>query len=427
MQKIRNILIFPGGTEIALEIRSALCHCKEIRLFSAGSDTSNHAPFAFARHYLVPDIFSPGCVESLNRIVIECDIDFIYPAYDDVLVFLAANSAELKAPVVTSPLATCLITRSKRATYQSLVGALQVPRVYESVMAVDDYPVFVKPDKGQGAQNTHLVVSRVQLESTLPMVADPLILEFLPGEEYTIDCFSDRCAGLLFAGARTRLRTRSGISVHSRSVDAPDFRQMAEQIAQRLELHGAWFFQLKRNRKGTPTLLEVAPRIAGTMAVHRVRGVNFPLLSIYEQERIPLTILDNGIEVEIDRALISRYRHTLSYSKVYVDFDDTLVVAGQVNRLLISFIFQCIGRKIAVVLITKHTGNIRQTLREYRLEGLFDKVVHLSKNEDKADFITSTDAILIDDSFAERQAVAMRLGISTFDSSMVELLIDERV
>lgn len=426
MGKVRNVLVFPGGTEIGLEIRSALSYCKEIQLFSAGSDVSNHAPFAFSRHFTIPSIFDPGCIESLNRIVAEYAIDYIYPAYDDVIVFLAKNREQLQARLVTSPLPTCLLTRSKRSTYQTFAGTLRVPQVYECLADIAAFPVFVKPDKGQGSQNTHLVMSREQLESVLLKVPDPLIMEYLPGEEYTVDCFSDRSSGLLFAGARTRLRTRSGISVHSRTIDSPVFRQLAEKIGQHLELHGAWFFQTKRDRDGELVLLEVAPRIAGTMAVHRVRGINFPLLSIYEQERIPVAILDNGIEVEVDRALVSRYRHDLSYSTVYLDFDDTLVVNGRVNRLLVSFIFQCLERRITVVLVTKHGKDIHKTLKEYRLDGLFDRIVHLGKDELKTDFITTTDAIFIDDSFSERQAVSNSLGIVTFDSSMIELLIDDR-
>jgi hypothetical protein len=60
------------------------------------------------------------------------------------------------------------------------------------------------------------------------------------------------------------------------------------------------------------------------------------------------------------------------------------------------------------------------------LEGLFDEVIHLRAKEAKADFIREKDAVLIDDSFAERTAVHERTGIAVFDPSMVEVLFDER-
>jgi carbamoyl-phosphate synthase large subunit len=41
----RNVFIFPGGTEIGLEINKSLRHCIEVQLFSAGLSVSNHAPY----------------------------------------------------------------------------------------------------------------------------------------------------------------------------------------------------------------------------------------------------------------------------------------------------------------------------------------------------------------------------------------------
>src|SRR5205807_5316693 len=139
-------------------------------------------------------------------------------------------------------------------------------------------------------QRARLARDAEELRCALADGAD-LVLEHLPGPEYTIDCFSDRDAGLLFCGGRRRVRVRNGISVNSVLVDDPRFHALALQIASRLKLWGAWFFQVREATDGELRLLEVGPRIAGTMALHRVLGVNFPLLSIYEADRVPLTIL----------------------------------------------------------------------------------------------------------------------------------------
>lgn len=91
---------------------------------------------------------------------------------------------------------------------------------------------------------------------------------------------------------------------------------------------------------GSLYLMEIAPRIAGTMAIHRVLGINFLLLSIYEYERVDIRILKNSYEIEIDRALQNRYKIYLQYEKIYLDLDDTLILNNKINILLISFIFQ---------------------------------------------------------------------------------------
>lgn len=57
----------------------------------------------------------------------------------------------------------------------------------------------------------------------------------------------------------------------SETIELPGIMEMAQTISERLKLKGAWFFQVKLATNGILILLEVAPRIAGTMAVNRVR------------------------------------------------------------------------------------------------------------------------------------------------------------
>jgi len=421
-----NILVFPGGTEIGMEIHKGLSQCKDIRIFSAGADVANHAPYVFMQHDVVPSVDDPSWIDSLNKIVAKHEIDYIFPAHDDVVVALSRNATKVKAKIVSSPLQTCLVTRSKSKTYDLMSDVLPIPDLYDDLETIE-YPVFVKPDKGQGSQHTHFVTNSEQLHQLLREDREYIVIEYLPGEEYTVDCFSDRDAGLLFCGGRQRIKTKSGISVASKSVQDDEFVAYADAISKKLTFYGAWFFQLKKDRYGVNTLLEIAPRIAGTMAVHRVQGVNLALLSIYEQERVPLEILMNNEGIEISRALVNRYCCQPNYSVVYVDLDDTLILNGTVNVCLIRLLYQCINKGVRINLITKHSEDLNQTLEKYRLAGIFDEVIPLEQSDNKAEYIRENEAILIDDSFSERKAVSRKLGISTFDCSMLEMLIDERI
>jgi len=71
-------------------------------------------------------------------------------------------------------------------------------------------------------------------------------MEYLEGDEYTVDCFSDREKGLLFCGGRQRIRTKSGISMNSRPIQNKVFKEYAEAISKRLFFNGPWFFQIKK-------------------------------------------------------------------------------------------------------------------------------------------------------------------------------------
>ena len=420
-----NVLVFPGGTELGLEINRALRDCKEINLFGAGLPGVSAAESRFANYDEVPPIYEPGAIDKLNEVVRRRAIDFIFPAHDDVVLALAEAKSRLACPLITSPVETCRIARSKSATYAALGKTVPVPATYE-LGEVRDFPVFVKPDRGQGSQRARLVTRRLWLEALKQVEPDLLISEFLPGEEYTVDCFSSRRQGLLFVGARRRIQTRAGISMVSVTVDEPVFIEVAQAIASTMSLYGAWFFQMKRDAKGQLKLLEFAPRVAGTMAANRVRGVNFPLLSIYEKVGVDVEIRALKNQVEISRSLENHYRLDLDYSTVYVDLDDTLVLRGQVNTRLIRLLYQCVNKGIPVHLLTRHRGHLPTTLTKYRLDRLFDQVHHLPEGANKSDYIVEDDAILIDDSFRERLSVATARGIATFDAASVEFLLDDR-
>jgi hypothetical protein len=191
-------------------------------------------------------------------------------------------------------------------------------------------------------------------------------------------------------------------------------------------MRGPWFFQTRRTEDGGLCLLEIGARIAGTMALHRCDGVNFPLLGIYEEERTPITIMTNGADIRIDRALVNRYQHGLMFTTVYVDLDDTLILRGRVNTVLVRLLYQCVNEGKRVVVITRNDSEPLHTLRTFRLDRLPDEVIHVPRSGSKADFMNRDDAILIDDSFSERFDVHRRTGMPTFDCSMIEMLLDDR-
>lgn len=422
----RRVLVWPGGTEIGLEIRAALAWEKGVELVSANIDLPSHAPYAFARNVVLPSVHEEGWVDALAGVIRREGIDVVYPAHDDVLVALAERAAEVPAGVVASPAETCRITRSKSLTYRRLAGAVPVPEVIAGEPPRHRYPLFAKPDRGQGSAGARRLDGPDDLRRARAEGA-ALVTEYLPGEECTVDCFSDRERGLLAALPRRRDGMRAGIAMRSVPVEDAALRDYAVRIAERLELHGAWFFQTRRDRAGIHRLLEVAPRVAGTMALHRGLGVNFALLSLLERERVPVELAPNAMALRIDRALVNRYRHDLRFRAVYVDLDDTLIVRGAVNADLVRVLYQCLNAGRRLVLLTRHRGDLDATLARHRLAGLWDRVVRVADGAAKADHIEEADAILIDDSFSERMAAHHRLGIPTFDCSMIEVLADDRV
>lgn len=429
MKKPLNVLVFPAGMENGLEIRKALQGCKEVQLFGASSPGPNHASYVYKDVCVIRDVRTPGWIDDLNEAIRRHDIDIVFPANSVVIDQLSPVRDLVAAQVLLPSQDVIRITRSKRATLQLLEGSLPTPRVFGSASEITQYPVFAKPDQGYGSQGIELVTSPEQAANI--DFQKMIVQEHLPGREYSVDCFSSAEGKLLFSGARERVRVRMGTSMHAEVVSSELeslLRTHAENILTKLKITGAWFFQMKEDHHGVLRLLEIDIRIAGTMCFNRARGINFPLLSILQATGLKVGTLINTVPLTLDRCLHNRYRLEHEYDAVYVDLDDTLIVREQVNIELLAFLYQCVNRGKKIVLISKHLGpDIRAHLRQWRVEQLFDEIIWLKETDSKADHIPPGPTIFIDDSFSQRAEVAERLGIPTFDPSMIEALIDDRI
>jgi len=421
-----NVLVFPAASEIGFEINHALGDSKEVILHGANQAHVGLADFHFQRLYELPSIVDPTCLIHLQTLIAEYRIDAIFPAHDDVLLWLAEHAKALTAQIITSNVATCRICRSKQATYASVEGSIRVPRLWKAGDPNIQFSIFVKPDRGQGSQHARRIENFTDLNIALASNPDLLVMEYLPGREYTVDCFSQH-GEVLFARARERLQTKAGISTLTRTKNLPFAQEWAKKISSCLDLRGAWFFQTKEDASGQPCLLEIAPRIAGSMALNRVTGPNFPLLNLYESAGHMIQIDAIDITMSMGRSLNTRFVYDRPIDALYIDLDDTLIIRGEVNTRLVALIFQCRNRGIPVHLITHHPGNLQETLAKFRIGNLFDQIFHLPDPQTpKAGLIRGKNAVLIDDSFRERQEAVKTLGIRCFDTAGAICLLDER-
>lgn len=406
----KRTLVFPCGSEIGLEIHRSMQHSTHFALIGASS-VDDHGSFVYEDYISgVPMHTDAGFADALKKIICTRQIDAIYPTMDAVAETLHNLAAELGIIVIGSSKETTAICADKRKTYATLHGHIPLARSYDSLDEVEQYPVFVKPAAGYGARGAAKASNRKHAELLLETAnsQDLLIQECLVGTEWTIDCFSDRHGKLRFHGVRSRNRVSNGISVNTSESNehAQEFAQWADTINSILKPRGAWFFQAKQAVDGQPRLLEVAARLAGSSALFRIKGVNFALLSCFDAFGQNVQILVNDFRVELDRALCNRFKTDLEYTDIFVDLDDTLVVNGKVNHELVAFLYLAINNGKRISLITRHTGDLPATLDKYRLTQLFDRVFHITDGSSKANYIDAEKAILIDDSFIERQSVS---------------------
>ncbi len=422
----KNILVFPCGSEIGLEIYRSLKWSAHFSIIGASS-VDDHGRFVYEQYlgefpFVTDKAFIPYCKE----IVANWHIDAIFPANDLTNAYLKRHEQEIGCMVLGSCLETVEICLSKHLMYSALKDIIPVPELFPSLDQINQYPVFGKKDIGHSSIGTKKLDNRHLAEEYISNTDGALICEYLPGEEYTVDCFTDKNGSLLFYGVRIRERVSNGISVHTIPYpdDKGEFSRMVNRINETIHFRGAWFAQFKRKSDGTPCLLEIAARLGGSSSLFRPLGINFALLTVFDAFGYDVSIVHNNGKVEMDRALDNMFKLDTHFSEVFVDFDDCLCIDKHfVNPELIAFLFQCLNDDKRLTLLTHHDQNISESLSLLRLSGLFDRIIQIDRTKKKSDYIDNSDSIFIDDSFAERRDVSDALGIPVFGTDMIRCLL----
>lgn len=429
MLKAKKVLIFPSGSEGALDIYHALQYNLHFELYGF-SGKLNHTDFTYpqGRYYYGDEklfIDHPEFEKTFISLLKQYKIQYIIPTFDDVALRLIEIKDRLPATVVTSPYDTVAIANNKRLIYQKIQGYSFAPQIYTVEDKIDTYPVFVKPAHGTGSKGIFLIETPKQLHQILQNGTDYIICEYLPGEEITVDCFTDRHGKLRFVGPRVRERVWHGITFRGKTIALSDeIYKIAKQINDIFVFRGSWFFQAKKDKKGIFKLLEFSARQSTNSSFYGKLGVNFSALSLFDAMDMDVSILYNDYPLEQERKIHPNYRLSINYDTIYLDFDDTLIVQGQVNTILMRLIYQWINCKKNIVLLTCHENNLDNSLKKYHISrDIFNEIIWIIDDTPKVKFITEKNSIFIDNYFKDRFEVKQQLGIPVFDVDAVDCLI----
>lgn len=416
-----NVLVFPCGSEIALEVNRALSKVRGIKLFGASS-VDDHGKFVF-ENYIdnIPFISDGSFIDSIKNVVKKHNINIIFPCLDVVIPLLKKHEEYLGCKVISSSFETAEICLSKRKTYKKLQDIIKVPVEY-NIDQVNNYPVFLKPETGSSSRFTFTAHNKCELDFYISKYPGHMILENLPGLEYTVDCFTNFKGELKFTSARERSRIMNGISVKSKLIIDSQINEIAQKINHHLNMNGAWFFQLKKDINDSYCLLEVASRFGGSSLIQRYLGVNFSHLSLLNILEIDTEIMLNDFEIETDRSLDVKFKTNLEYDTVYVDYDDTLIINDSVNTDMVKAMYHFINSGKKIILLTKHKGDLMKSLNKYRLNSLFDEIIQIEASDEKSKYVKEN-SVFIDDSYSERKNVKTKRGIHVFEPCAINCLL----
>lgn len=413
-------LIFPAGSDNALELYDSLRYSSHFEVFG-GTSCADKSDLFYPGERLVhlPWLHEADFIRTLDTACARHGIEIIFATHDTVLLELVKNRGKIGATVLGCDRVTAELCRYKNRLYEYFAGEEFIPAWTMDAKNPVALPAFLKPVDGEGAKNCHKISDGTNLA-----IPDGMMLcEYLPGSEYTVDCFTDRHGKLLFVGVRTRDVIREGVAQTSRPVSNPEIERLAAHLNRRLRFRGLWFFQVKLDTQNRPKLLEISSRIATSMGVYRQLGVNLPLMTAYDGTGSDILALRQSFPMRLQRISQCLYKTELQYDTIFIDYDDTLVVNGNVNAQLVRFIYQAINEGRRIVLLTRHDGDIYGELASRRLcAALFDEIIHLGVNEDKLPYVKKN-SIYIDNMFHDRKRIHENTGIPVFDVDAVGCLL----
>jgi carbamoyl-phosphate synthase large subunit len=101
-----------------------------------------------------------------------------------------------------------------------------------------------------------------------------LVMEYLPGTEYTVDVFRPPGGGEVVAIPRRRDSVTAGISFRGSLARHEGIIEATRRLADDLGLAYAFGFQFKKAADGEPKILECNPRVQGTMVTSTFARAN---------------------------------------------------------------------------------------------------------------------------------------------------------
>jgi carbamoyl-phosphate synthase large subunit len=326
-----RVLVTGAGGPAAIAAMKSLAADPSVELLAADMD-----PWA-AGLYLVPSqartLIPPGDAPDFADVVLaRCralGVHVVLPTVDAELrplararpVFAAAGIDLLLAPAEALDVILDKLTLAQRCA-----GIVRVPRteLFDSLVdpAAWIYPVIVKPRTGSGSRGIAQVGSAAEL-AALERSPRLLVQEFLPGEEYSIDVLADAAGHVIASVPRLRARVDSGVSVGGRTVRDTELSSFGRAVA---EVTGITFVanvQCKRDAGGRPALLEVNPRMPGTLGLTIASGVDMPRLALAALRGEPVPAAMGFRECAVVRFLDERVIDPADIASVGLDLSGT--------------------------------------------------------------------------------------------------------
>lgn len=290
-----NILFTSVGRRVALLHQFAGAHDA---LGLSGKliavDRKNTAPARYVADvfHQVPRVDDADYIRALLEICTTHEVDLLFPLIDPELYPISNNVQAFldigTRPVISDP-ATIRIGMDKRSTaaFFEEIG-VDSPKILDITEVLRSespkFPMLIKPARGSSSIGVTKIYSKEELAFFSSYIEDPVLQEFVEGDEYTLDILTDFSGEVHCVVPRLRIETRAGEVSKGITVKNRQIMDAGARVAKALPGPvGCITVQCFVAPCGNLKFIEINPRFGGGVPLAIKAGADFPrwLMEMY--------------------------------------------------------------------------------------------------------------------------------------------------
>ena len=268
-----NVLILSVGRRVEL-VKCFKTAAQNLKIESEiiGGDCADDAPALYFcdKSVMLPRISEPNYIDAIIEVCNKESISLVVPTIDTDLLLLSKNKAYIeknnKTKILISNENIIEICRNKVNTQRFLEKyRFNVPHLYTEDEIENEnviFPVFIKPQDGSSSVNTFKANDINELYVFKNIIKNPIIQDYMQGEEYTVDVFLDFNSNIITVVPRLRITVRSGEILKGKIIKDREIIADVINLMQILKPIGHITVQCMKTKDGIQ-YIEINPRFGG--------------------------------------------------------------------------------------------------------------------------------------------------------------------
>ena len=279
-----NILLTSAGGVSGIFLSRHLRNTGDYKLIAIDRSEINPLLNWVDSFYTVPSITDETYLQKIIEIIKLESIEIIIPITSFDVEFFALPDVKNKLKSVKYILLDYDIQKilsNKQTCYEYLDSInILTPSIYKNNELIE-YPVIMKPKEGTGSKEVVLIQNEFDFNYWSKKNINYILVEYIPGKEFTADCFFNWNGKCLGVNVRERIKMNGGGAVITKNENKIDVENIITKLEKTGVVKGPVNFQFKQLINGDLIVFDFNTRFAsGGLPLTVKSGFDIPNILI---------------------------------------------------------------------------------------------------------------------------------------------------